>query len=129
MWRNIFASDYVPDEIKAKLHSKPIKELLLITSAVEEGSLTHDELETVVVADESKIREMVKTARGNQTSSKTAVVLSLQVRDGRFPRGTILASQNGRTESIGFLRLDTDIDFVNKGIERIRNSAHFMERD
>lgn len=130
MWRSIFASDYVPDEIKLKLQSKPIKELLLLTAAVEEGSLTEDELETVVVADETKIREMVRSARGKEaTSSRSAVYIAIVMRDGKNPRGTIIATQDGISETIGYLNMDTDIKFVNQAIERIKNSAHMLERE
>jgi hypothetical protein len=129
MWKAIFANDFVSDEIKLRLQSKPIKELLLLTAAVEEGSLTNDELETVIVADESKIRDMIKEARGKQTSSKSSIYISILMRDtNKYKRGTIIATQNGVQESRGWLDLDTE-GFGLKAVARIINSAHIMERN
>ena len=102
----------------------------MLTSAVEEGSLSHEELETAVVVDEYKIREMVQKARGKvHQSSRNAIVIALVMRDGRNPRGTIIATRDGQSETIGFLNMDTDIQFVNQAIERIKNSTHMLERE
>lgn len=130
MWRNIFASDFVSPEIKQKLQSKPIQELLLLTSAVEEGSLTDEELETIAVSDRHRTREIIKQARGEQTSSRTAVVGSIQMRDGRYPRGTIIATREGESETVGFLNLDLDNNSAGaKLVARIRNASGLVERD
>jgi len=131
MWKAIFASDFVPEEIKAQLQTKPIKELLLLTAAVEEGSLTNEELETVVVADESRIREMVQTARGKQTSSKTAIYISIIKRNtSKYARGTIVATQDGVQDIIGSLDLDKEEkSFGAKAVARILNSTHMLERN
>lgn len=128
MWRSIFESEFVADEIKEQLRSKPIKELLLITAAVEEGSFTDEELRTVVVADESKIRDMVAVARGKQSTSSNAIKILLQVRDGKHPRGTLISSYQGSTEVIGFLKMDLEGP-AQKAIARIINSAHLIERE
>lgn len=129
MWKNIFVSDFVPDELKNRLREKPIQQLLLLNAAAEEGSLTQEEWETVVVADESKIREIVKTARGIQTSSKTAIVIVVVRRDdAKYPKGSLLAIQDGVTEVIGFLK-EPESDFANKAIARLLNSAHVQERN
>lgn len=130
MWAAVFASEYVPTETKLRLQSKPIKELLLITAAVEEGSLTNEELNEVAVADESRIRDMVKQARGIQTSSKTAISISRVMRDGKYAAGTLLAHQDGRTEVIGSLVTDLDEkSFGLKAIARIVNSVGIQERN
>lgn len=130
MYATIFAADYVPEAIKDKLRFKPIKELLLLTSPIEEGVLTDDELETAVVADESKIKEMIREARGqDKNESRTAIYGALQVTDGKYPRGTLLVTRHGITETVGFLHLDTDVDFVNKFIARMKNSLNLQERD
>lgn len=130
MWGSIFAADYVPEEVKQQLQSKPINTLMMIAPAVEEGSLDEEDLQTVLVADDSKIRELVREARGRKTSSASAIVLSIQIRNGKHPRGTVLATQNGVTQSIGKLNLDFDpSDFAHRAVARIVNSSHMLERE
>lgn len=129
MWQSIFASDYVSPEIKQKLQTKPIQELLLLTSAVAEGSLSDDELETIAVSDKSKTREIVRKARGQQTSSKAALYGAIQMTDGKYPRGTLLATKDGVTEIVGYLNLDLpEESHGHQLIARIRNSSGLMER-
>src|SRR5687767_8758261 len=105
MWRNIFHSDFVSETLKRQLESLPIQQLLLLNAAVEEGSISEEELKIVVVSDIPTTREIIQRARGREvTSSKTAIVISVVTTEGnpRFPKGTILASRAGETISIAF---------------------------
>jgi hypothetical protein len=128
MWAGIFLNINVPDEIKHQLQTKPIEHLLLLKAAIEEGSISDDDLREAAIRDKEGIREMVSKARGDQTSSKTAVRRYIQMRDGYYPAGTIVAMCNGETEIIGTLVLDPDSEFARKAIAGVLNSKVFIQR-
>lgn len=128
MWAGIFVNSNVPDEIKQQLQVQPIEHLLLLKAAIEEGSLEDDDLRQAAILDKNGIRDMVSKARGEQTSSKTAVRRFIQMTDGFYPAGTILAARNGETEIIGALNLDPDTEFGKKALAGILNSKIFIQR-
>lgn len=130
MWEHIFASPYIEESLKLLLQGKPIKELLLLTAAAEEGSLTEEEWQTVVVADHSTIRSMIKQARGRQAAHANAVYIAIYMQDGKYPKGTIVASNEEGEEDIGFLYLDKaeGATYVSRAINRIMRSPGMLER-
>ena len=132
MWKSIFTRTDISEEVKSQLQTKPIKELLLLVAAVDDGSIGEQELREAIIKSHGEIREMVQGARGTQTSSRTAVRIVLVTRDGGFyPAGTLLATQEGQeAEIIGTLNLEPNTSHGAKAIARLRNSetAGILER-
>lgn len=129
MWGAIFENEYVSEDTKKLLYLNPIKKLLLLSTAVEEGSLAGEELKAVALMDDYDARKAVKEVRGDQTSSKSAIHILLQVLDGRrYPAGTLIAEQDSEHEVIGSLVLKPETPFGQKAIARIRNSNGLVER-
>lgn len=133
MWEHIFESQYVQEETKKMLQVKPIGDLLLLTTSVEEGSLSNEELKTAAIADRQTIREMIKNARGQTPQGKTAVYISIYMQDGRYPKGTIVAHSDDGEEDIGFLYLekaeeDYGRPFLTRAIARIKSAPGMLER-
>jgi hypothetical protein len=129
MWQGIFMNPNVSEDIKLQLQTKPMEHLLLLKAAVEEGSISDDDLRTVTILDKQGIRDMVNKARGMQTSGKNAVRIAIQMRDGDYPAGTILALSNGDREIIGVLELNPPYEFAQKAVARILNSCGFIQRN
>ncbi len=80
MWENVFENDNIPDSVKSQLYGKPIKSLLLLNAAARDD----DGLDWYEVGNAStgnEIRDLVRAARGEQTSSKNAIRIVL-TRDG-----------------------------------------------
>lgn len=123
MYEVVFVNAQLPDDLKLQLAKKPMKELLLLTAAVREGSLDRDDLEDVAVLDYSGVRDRVRAARGDATSSYIVVYGRLVQREqAKYPPGTIVAYGNGEEEAIGYLKLDASTDAGRKMVERIKNA-------
>lgn len=122
MWKAVFDNPNVPQEALPKLYGQPIKSLLLLTAAAREGSLDWNKVSSAVTT--ADIRNLVKQARGEATSSGSAIHLSLDVRDG-----TIWARQGVEKSVIGVLLLTRQKDdaLVEAGIQRLIRSANIME--
>jgi hypothetical protein len=129
MWRGIFENPNVPDDVKQQLQMKPIEHLILLTAAVEEGSIDADDLREAAVSDKEGIRSLVKGARGEQTNSKTAIRRFIQMRDGDYPAGTLIANCNGEWAIIGMIELNPDAEFAKKAVKGLLNSKVFIERN
>jgi hypothetical protein len=129
MWESIFENPELPDDIKNQLSGRPIGDLLLLTAASREGSLSSRDWDEVTVAsDTSKVKEIIRRARGEVTSSKSALTIMIQMRpDGIQPRGTITVSSNGERCVLGALLLDLPEDSAQKAIARIIQRANIME--
>jgi len=129
MWESIFENDSIPEDIKNQLSGRPIRDLLLLTAAAREGSLNDDDWERVsVAADSQGVREIVRKARGEATSSRSAITIFLQVRDGAYPMGSLYIARDGVRTMIGSLDVESEDDDVKKAIARICNSAHVLEK-
>jgi hypothetical protein len=129
MWRGIFENPNVPADVKQQLQMKPIEHLIMLTAAVEEGSIDADDLREAAVSDKEGIRSMVRGARGEQTSSKTAIRRFIQMRDGDYPAGTLIANCNGEWAIIGMVDLNPDAEFAKKAVRGLLNSKVFIERN
>lgn len=129
MWEGIFENPDIDDELKHQLSGRPISDLLLLTAAAREGSLSSEEWSRVAVAPDSHtVRDIVRKARGDTTSSKTAVIPRIQMRaDGTFPRGALYVYENGNPVLFGSIDVDTDSEAAKKAIARIINGAHIKE--
>lgn len=123
MWENIFANDEIPDATKKILMGRPIRDTLLLTAAAKEG-MTPDELRrAALLPDQNAIREAIAEARGEQTSSSTALRIFLVTRKDRndYPSGTLLAKRGneGEYKPIGVLNIDDpDLD-VSQAVARL----------
>ena len=122
MYQAVFANGNVPEIIKEQLKGKPIKTLLLLTAAVREGDLSEEQLSDVVVLDHNGVRDVIREARGDVTSSKLRVYGRLIQRENaaRYPQGTLLVfgNENGDIEAIGQFNLRPKSDAGKKFLAR-----------
>jgi len=125
MWEGIFEYSDLSEEVKDALAGKSMRELLKLTGAIREGSLTDDDIQAAIISDEQGIREIVRRARGEQTSSNSSIYITIEPRKegGRHPLGTMVAYQQGEREVIGYLNLRAETDFGRRAVERILSSS------
>jgi hypothetical protein len=123
MYEAVFINPQIPQELKGQLAHKPIQSLLLLTAAVREGSLDSEDLEDVVVLDHNGIRAKVREARGDVTSSRSAIYARLVQRESAaYPKGTIVVfSGEGNSEAIGYLKLEPNTEAGQRYLERMKN--------
>lgn len=129
MWEAIFENDAITEETKGKLMGRPIRDLLMLTAAAREGSLDNDALSKAADApDRATIRDLIKGARGDATSSGTALIAKLVWReDASHPKGTILVRVNDETFEAGWLDVDSKEDAIMRLVERIINNTPLSE--
>lgn len=123
LWSSIFANPQIPDEVKDALENKPIRSLILLTAAAREENLDWNRVLEATTPHE--IREIVRETRGEQTSSSSALILEMNVRNG------ILTARKG-DESISFGALTvkdyTKNKLVRAAIDRVVTAAGIMEK-
>lgn len=123
MYEAVFVKAPISAELRDQLSQKQMKELLLLTAAVREGSIGEEELENVVVLDYEGIRGIVREARGDATSSRSAVTARLVQRESaQYPKGTIVVYGDGEIEPIGMLKLEPETEAGKKYLERMKNT-------
>jgi len=129
MWEAIFENNYITQDTKQKLMGRPIRDLLMLTAAAREGSLDDEGLMRAADApDRASIREIIRDARGEATSSGSALIGKLVWRDdATYPKGTLLAMLEGQTFEAGWLDVNSTEDAVQRLIERIRNNTPVSE--
>jgi len=129
MWESIFENGGVDEDTKNKLSGRPIGDLLLMTAAIREGSLSDDDLERLTVAeDTNKVRDIIRKARGDVTSSRSALLPNLMIRpDGVLPVGTLYFYSDGELKTFGSLDVGSDDEDVNKMIARLVNRLSVRE--
>lgn len=129
MWESIFENDTISPDIKEKIAGRPVKDLLLLTAAAREGSFSQDQWERVATAaDTNEVKEVIRAARGEQTSAKTAISIILTTKeDSSSPVGTLSAFSNGQREVIGVLHVNNSSELAQKAIARIINAARVIE--
>jgi hypothetical protein len=106
VWKRIFASDKVLDGTKTLLLGKPIDSLLAVSAAAADGQIDEDQWDEIVSApDTATVKGIVRSIRGRQTSSTTALTYMLD-RDGalKYKRG------NGHYKQIGVIPPTEDED-------------------
>ena len=131
MWRGIFANENISDQTKSLLQGRTIQELLLIAPAASEGDLDDEQLKQVALGAKTKhdVQQEIKKARGERTSSKSALTLYFAVQDGeQTPKGTIYTYIKGSRQVVGYLVTDTQIPEVDRLIDRIVSSAGMVEK-
>jgi hypothetical protein len=129
MWKNIFESRSLSAELKNQLSGRPIGDLLLLSAAARDGSLTEDDWMKVTIAeDTNKVREIVRKARGEVTSSSSALIPKLQVREGAVVRGTMyFYNRDGIRKDFGTLMIDDPDPDVQQMIARVINRLNVGE--
>lgn len=123
LWEAIFQNPDISDEIKAALYGKPIQGLLLCVAASRENQLSDDNWEEIAQAPDTKtIREIIREIRGEQTSSATALIITLS-RDGT------LAARQGDEAYVpfGFLNPKPDNATAFNARDRIIRAAGVVE--
>jgi hypothetical protein len=126
MWENIFENKDIGADIKSKLMGKDIKQLLLLSAVAGEGDVDMGALADT--DDEPALRDKIKEAKGERTSSSSAIRIFLQVRDsGNFPVGCLFIRKGGETTVIGSLDVGSGNEDSEKAINRILNAAGVVE--
>jgi hypothetical protein len=114
MWKTIFEDAKLDEGIYLSLMGKPIQGLLSLTAAVREEQLDDADWQEIANApDAAAIAEVVRKKRGEQTSSKTRIVITWD-RDG-----TLMARQNDDFEAIGYLKTDCETQFGSAAVDRL----------
>jgi hypothetical protein len=125
LWKNVFENHELDDSLKQRLAAMPISQLLLLSAAASEGDLTPDDWNKVTVAsNKGEVREIVRGARGERTSSGSSVSIKLFERDGgQYPRGTLVAYQGDESIVVGYLTMEDESPLFEKALARITNGA------
>lgn len=123
MWENIFANPDIPESTKRILMGRPISDTLLLTAAAKEG-MTPMELKAAALSpDQDALRELIREARGEQTSSGTALHVFIVTRNdhSRYPAGTLYVKRGGGGEEkpIGVLNINDKDEDVSQGVARL----------
>ena len=119
MWEAIFANERIPDGVKKRLLAKPTKTLLLLTGLASEGEDVDWEA-VIRASNHNEVRQIIKGARGDQTSSSTAVRIYIDMRSGQLS----CRKGGGMAKTFGLLNMDRSEDEVQTAIERIIREAH-----
>lgn len=129
MWDSIFENPDISDETKQLLMGRNIRDTLLLTAAAREGSLTDEQLRRAASAsDSAAVRDIVRGARGEATSSSSAVRLEVVIRDDHeYPLGTLLVRRNGEMEVFGILYVDDPNELIQKAISRTIDASGIRE--
>jgi len=118
-WEVIFEQDRISEERKQLLIGYPIGALYLLKAAIQDGDLTEEHWAQIEQATtKQEVRNVVRQARGEQTSSSAALRIRMDSRG-------IVSSKRGDGEwyVVGKLETETGIREINDAIDRIVRSA------
>ena len=120
MWEVVFVESGISDAIKQRLIAKPIKSLLLLPAYVSNGETNWDSI--IGIENHNELRRFIRGERGEATSSKTALLIKVDMRTGQ------LYAKQGDVPfaPFGLLKLDTGNPVINKAVDRLLNSAGVM---
>lgn|SRR5574340_608681 len=123
LWESLFANPQIPPEVKQNLESKPMRSLILLTAAARDEDFDWEKVVDATTPHE--IREIVREHRGQQTSSGSALILEINLRDGK-----LTARKGDETAAIGVLAVKEypTNPLVASAIDRILSSAGIMEK-
>jgi hypothetical protein len=123
MWKTIFEDARLDEGICLTLMGKPIQGLLSLTAAVREEQLDDEDWQEIANApDAAAMSEVVRKKRGDQTSSKTRIVITWD-RDG-----SLMARQGDDFEGIGFLKNDCETQFGSAAVDRLLTKGGVVEK-
>jgi len=123
MWKGIFENGDIPDAIKQQLLNKPVKTLLLLPALAKDAEDV-DWIEVAQTTNHQEMRALVKSYRGEQTSSETAIHIRIDIQSGQLSarKGT------GNYVVFGILNMDKRNDpAVDGAIGRICREARISE--
>ncbi|MBE0573331.1 hypothetical protein IH575_00305 [Candidatus Dojkabacteria bacterium] len=126
MWSAIFANPDIPDDVKQELEGKPIKALNLLTAAAREGEISEEDWERVADATtSSEVRGIVRDIRGERTSSRTAIVMEVNL-----TTGAIYARRGDDVQVVGMLLMSQreNSDLIDAAINKIVTNCNMMEK-
>ena len=128
VWETVFKNPNVPQSVIPALIDKPMQGLLLLPAAVKEDQLGEDDWRKIAEApDPLTIREVIRSIRGEKTSSPLALRLGL-ARDG-----TIWAYRGDYAVPCGYLNNHLDnlggdlAEIVEAAVSRITRSSGILE--
>ena len=118
LWASVFSPLSTDNPLFWALLGKPIQGLLLLSAASKAGQLSDEDWDLVAEAEDSlTIRDIVRKARGEATSSKTRIDLVV----GRD--GVVSAWREEISSPVGYLNLSEDDELVAAAVTRILNAA------
>lgn len=123
MWRSVFENKSIPKPIRDGLMGKGVDTLLLLTAAAQDGIFDEEDWEMVERApNKQEVRTLVRSKRGQVSSSSTAIVITLD-RDGT------LKARKGTGKAVEFGWLNPSPNEVGQAaIDRIIRAAGVVER-
>ena len=122
IWEAVFANSAIPDSLKERFLNKPIGTLKLLPALTAEGDDV-DWNEIAQAHTKEEVRQIVKRIRGEATSSKTALFIKLDSRNGQ------LSAKRGDRPyvSFGLLNLKLEDEAVKSAIERLIRDGRIIE--
>jgi hypothetical protein len=81
-WGAIFVDSHLSDDVKKRLLGKPMRILLLLPALAGEDNVDWEEV--INAHDKNEVRRIVREKRGEATSSKTALIIRLDLRTGQL---------------------------------------------
>lgn len=123
MFESVFMNPEIPDDVKKRLLSKPVKTLLLLPALAKDAEAVEWE-DVAKTTNHQEMRELIKWYRGEHTSSETAIHIRLDLQSGQLSarKGT------GNYVVFGILNLDKRSDpAVDGAIDRIVRESRISE--
>lgn len=129
MWQSIFENDGIDEGIKRILMGRPIGDLLLLTAAARDGSLTDDEMhEAAVAPDRAALRDIIRQKRGEKTSSVNAIKLIMTMQDMESMPAYTLYAKRGDERAVLAHFITPVSGLAEEAIEKIINKMGILER-
>jgi len=123
LWDAVFANPTIPDEVKKRLLTMPTKTLLLLPALAEDGEANWEAI--AGATDHQEVRNIVREARGEATSSASALLIRFDLRSGQ------LSAKRGDEMFVPFGLLNVQAmetnDTIRSAINRIIENSHIME--
>lgn len=129
MWDALFEGSAADEEAKKLLRGRNMTDLLKLTAAVREGSISGDALKNLALTVSSKdLPSKIREARGAHTSSASAMHIYVQMQDTPSkPKGTVWVEKEGQSEVLFVIR-PIDSDLMEHAIDRIIERTGMEER-
>ena len=123
LWDAVFANPSIPDDVKQRLLTMPTKTLLLLPALADEGKANWEAI--AGATDHQEVRNIVREARGEATSSASALLIRFDLRSGQ------LSAKRGDEIFVPFGLLNVQAmesnPTIQAAINRIIENSHIME--
>ena len=124
VWQWVFENDDVPNNLKPRLMALPMQTLILVAPAASEAQLKRQNWEEIANApDRSTVHEVIRKIRGQVSSSKNAMVITLK------KDGSLWARKMDEYIPFGVLNLENQDPVVVQAIERIIRTAGIVRQE